>query len=229
MRDDIGQTADSRITLPGTTEPMEAFLARPAASRAGGPAVVVIQEWWGLTDDITGIASRLARDADVLALAPDLYHGRRTSEPDEAQKLAMGLDRDAALADLRAAVSWLVEHGVRQVGAMGFCMGAGLVWDLALADPRIVAAAPCYGLTELRDGRHSSARIEAHYGTADRFTPELLDEVEGLITRWNPANRVHRYDGAPHAFLNESHRHDAPEAASLAWSRIVALFRETLS
>lgn len=231
MRDDIGQTADPvttrRVSVPGTAEPMDAFVAQPAAW-TGGPAVVVIQEWWGLTDDITSIATRLATDAGVLALAPDLYHGKQATEPDDAQKLAMALDRPAALADLRAAVSWLVAEGADAVGVIGFCMGGGIAWDAALDDERIVAAAPCYGLTDF-EGRRSAARIEAHYGTHDRFAPELLDQVEAAIRSWNPENAVHRYEGAPHGFLNAGHVAQAPEAAALAWSRIVALFREALS
>jgi carboxymethylenebutenolidase len=230
MRDDIGQTADPvstrRVRVPGTAEPMDAFVARPAGWRSG-PAVVVIQEWWGLTDDITAIATRLATDASVLALAPDLYHGKQATEPDDAQKLAMALDRPAALADLRAAVSWLQAQGARAVGVIGFCMGGGIAWEAALDDPRIVAAAPCYGLTDFA-GRRSEARIEAHYGTHDRFAPELLDLVEATIRSWRPDNAVHRYPGAPHGFLNADHADQAPEAAALAWSRIVTLFREAL-
>jgi carboxymethylenebutenolidase len=112
-----------RIGVPGTAQPMEAFMAQPTGWQDGA-AVVVIQEWWGLTDDITSIATRLASDAGVLALAPDLYHGRQATEPDDAQKLAMALDRPTALADLRAAVSWLGAHGATAVGVIGFCMGA---------------------------------------------------------------------------------------------------------
>ncbi len=93
--------------------------------------------------------------------------------------------------------------------------------------PRIVAAAPCYGLTDF-EGRRSRARIEAHYGTHDRFAPELLDRLEATIRSWRPENAVHRYEGAPHAFLNDGHTAEAPAAAALAWSRIVALFREAL-
>jgi carboxymethylenebutenolidase len=230
MRGDIGQTAapvtTRRVRVPGTAEPMDAFVAQPPGWRRG-PAVVVIQEWWGLTDDITSIATRLATDAGVLALAPDLYQGKQAAEPDDAQKLAMALDRSAALADLRAAVSWLEAAGAGTIGVIGFCMGAGLAWDAVLDDPRIVAAAPCYGLTDF-EGRRSAARIEAHYGTRDRFPPELLEGVETTIRSWRPENAVHRYDGAPHAFLNAGHAAEAPEAAALAWSRIVGLFREAL-
>ena len=230
MHGDIGQTAvpviTERIAVPGTAEPMDAFTARPAGW-AGGPAAVVVQEWWGLTDDITSIATRLATDAGLLALAPDLYHGRQATEPDEAQKLAMALDRDAVLADLNAAVDWLIGAGATAVGAIGFCMGGGLVWDAVLEDERIVAATPCYGLTDF-EGRRSAAHIEAHYGTRDRFSPELLDRLEATIQGWRPENVVHRYEGAPHAFLNAGHADEAPQAAAIAWRRIVALFRETL-
>ena len=71
------------------------------------PAVVVIQEWWGLDDHIKNIAERFAR-IGFSAIAPDLYNGVVTSEPDEARKLAMSLDYQSAAKEIDGAANWLL-------------------------------------------------------------------------------------------------------------------------
>ncbi len=126
--------------------PLPCFLAR--ADDFPNPSVVVVQEWWGLNDQIRGVARRLAGER-YTAIVPDLYRGAVVEHPDEARKLAMELDRPRAVADLRAAVGWLLEHGVPTIGAMGFCMGGGLVWALAVDDDRLNAAVPFYGRADL--------------------------------------------------------------------------------
>ena len=111
-------------------ERVEGYLAAPeGAPRAG---VVVIQEWWGLNDDIRSIADRFAAGG-YLAFAPDLYNGQVAHEPDEARKLAMALERDLAARSVDLAIAWLKqERGVARVGCVGFCMGGGLTLEVAM-------------------------------------------------------------------------------------------------
>src|SRR5438876_519018 len=113
---------------------MMIYFARPdgratkgylALAGRGRPGIVVIQEWWGLNDQICGVADRFAR-LGYNALAPDLYRGRLTTSPDEANHLMSGLDfADATHEDLRGAGQYLKEHGGK-VAVMGFCMGGAL-------------------------------------------------------------------------------------------------------
>ena len=107
------------------------YLARPSGTPRAG--MIVIQEWWGLNDDIKEIADRYAAQG-YLALAPDMYHGVVTEEPDAARKMAMALERDQAAHEIDAAAAWLKTQGAAKVGCVGFCMGGGLTLATALRD-----------------------------------------------------------------------------------------------
>ena len=111
-------------------ERVQGYLAEPEGTPRAG--MIVIQEWWGLNDDIRGIAERFAAEG-YLAVAPDLYDGQVSTEPDEARKLAMALERDVAGQVVDAAIGWLkAERGVAKVGCIGFCMGGGLTMATAM-------------------------------------------------------------------------------------------------
>src|SRR5690349_6655394 len=99
----------------------QGYLAKPASG--SGPGVIVVQEWWGLNQQIKGIADRLAAEGFV-ALAPDVYHGEMATNADDAGKLMMGLDVERAEKDLRGAATALKSNGAtsQKVGAIGFCM-----------------------------------------------------------------------------------------------------------
>src|SRR4051794_23611625 len=113
----------------------------------GGPGVLVIQEWWGLNDHIKDIVERFAA-AGFVALAPDLYHGKVTTEPDGAGKLMMALNIEQAGKDMSGAIDELQRRTGRiKVGVVGFCMGGGLALVVSCQRPDAVAAvAPFYGL-----------------------------------------------------------------------------------
>ncbi len=112
----------------------EGYLAVP--DTGAGPAVIVIQELWGLVGHVTDVVDRFAGEGFV-ALAPDLYHGKSTSEPDEARKLNMGLAMDAAARDIAGAATYLtgrVENTGRGIGCVGFCLGGSLaLWSATLS------------------------------------------------------------------------------------------------
>jgi hypothetical protein len=134
-----------------------------AQAGAGRPGIVVIQEWWGLNDQICGVADRFAR-AGYNALAPDLYEGRVTQKPDEANHLMTGLDfPGAAHQDIRGAVQYLVAQGGK-VGVMGFCMGGALAAALTAAAARSSAAAhasspaPCWTTLRCINSRNQVRR-----------------------------------------------------------------------
>ncbi len=192
-----------------------------------GPAVVLIQEWWGINAHVESLAQRLASDG-FTALAPDLFHGRQTKEPDEARKMAMELERDAALIDLRAAVTWLLDNGATRVGVTGFCMGGGLAWELALTDDRVAAVAPFYGHVDFEE-RTVRVPFQAHYAGHDGWEPSMLDAIRAHVGDV-PGSEFHWYPEASHAFMNDT-RPEVYRAAdaAVAWDRLVTFFRTTLA
>jgi carboxymethylenebutenolidase len=168
-------------------------------------AVVVIQEWWGLNDQIRGVADRLAA-AGFTALVPDLYRGKCTVEAEEAHHLMNGLDfGDAAAQDVRGAVQHL-KAGGGKVGVTGFCMGGALTL-LALANvPEADAGVVWYGYPPLEylDAAKIKAPLMAHWATQDgAFALDGVDKLEASLREAKVAYEGHRYL-AHHAFANET-------------------------
>ena len=201
----------------------------------GGPGVIVIQEWWGLVDHIKDVADRFAAEG-FTALAPDLYHGQVTTEPDAAGKLLMSLNLATAGKDLSGAVDLLVERtGRAKVGATGFCMGGGLTLMLACQRPdAVAAAAPFYGGMRPDtpiDWDALAAVVEGHYAETDRgnAAPEAIKALEGDLRAKGKNATFHVYPGTHHAFFNDTRAevYDAA-AARTAWERTLALFRANL-
>src|SRR3970040_8411 len=156
------------------------YLAEPAQG-AKAPGMVVIQEWWGLNDQIKGVADKLA-SAGYRALVPDLYRGKSTVDAKEAEHLMTGLNfGDAAGQDIRGAVQYLKSSGSAKAGVTGFCMGGALTLLAAVNVPESDAAVAWYGFPPLEyiDPSKIKApllRPYAHYD--DFFTIDKVDELE---------------------------------------------------
>jgi carboxymethylenebutenolidase len=200
-----------------------------------GPGVIVIQEWWGLVPHITDIADRFAAEGFV-ALAPDMYHGEMTDEPDMAGKLLMSMNLATAGKDLSGAVDLLQERtGRTKVGVTGFCMGGGLALMAACLRPdAIAAAAPFYGGMRpdtVIEWDNLAAVVEGHYAATDRGTaaPEAVKELEATLRAKGKDATFHVYPGTQHAFFNDT-RPEVYDAAvsKTAWDRTLALFRANL-
>ena len=217
---------EERLTIDAPAGALAAYLASPQGWTVG-PAVIVIQEWWGLNPNIESICRRFA-DEGFAALAPDLYRGALTTEPDEAKKLMMQLDGPRAVEDLSAALSILVDRGAKKVGAMGFCMGGYLTHEFALTDGRLGAVVACYGLTEPK-GRDLLAPMQVHIGTDDHFDPADMRALAAKLASRDDGSELFTYEGAPHAFMNDTRPEVyRPEAAALAWERATAFLHATL-
>ena len=200
-----------------------------------GPGVIVIQEWWGLVPHITDIADRFAAEGFV-ALAPDMYHGEMTDEPDMAGKLLMSMNLATAGKDLSGAVDLLQERtGRTKVGVTGFCMGGGLALMAACLRPdAIAAAAPFYGGMRpdtVIEWDNLAAVVEGHYAATDRGTaaPEAVKELETTLRAKGKNATFHVYPGTQHAFFNDT-RPEVYDAAvaKTSWDRTLALFRANL-
>ncbi|MCA9707401.1 MAG: dienelactone hydrolase family protein [Myxococcales bacterium] len=207
------------------------YLALPPSGR--GPGLIVIQEWWGLVDHIKQVTDRFAA-AGFVALAPDLYRGDSTTNPDEAGRKLMALDIAQAGKDLCGAADHLLGLDAvspKKVGALGFCMGGQLALFAATAHDQISACVDFYGIHPNVEPDFSKLRcpVQGHFANKDGFvTPEV---ARGLVDKIRAAGGVidvHFYE-AGHAFFNDS-RPDAyvEEAAQLAWSRTLTYLHANL-
>lgn len=215
---------------------LQGYLAEPGDA-SGAPGVVVIQEWWGLNEQIRGVADRLAA-AGYRALVPDLYRGQSTLEAEEANHLMTGLDfGQAASQDIRGAVQHL-KQGSPKVGVTGFCMGGALTVLAATQVPEMDAGVVWYGLPPLEfvDAGRIGAPLMAHWGTQDEFFGSAaVDALEARLREAKVAYSGYRYL-ARHAFANETAQgprrlpatqYDATWA-QMAWDRSLRFFGRTL-
>jgi carboxymethylenebutenolidase len=202
-----------------------------AEAGKGRPAVIVIQEWWGLNPQIRGIADRYAA-AGFTALAPDLFQGRVTQDPDEASHLMNGLDFPGAThQDIRGAARHLASFGGK-VGVTGYCMGGALTIAAAVHVPEVAAAVCLYGIPprDFADPADIRVPFQGHFATHDDWcNPAAVAELEARMQAHGAAPEIFRYD-AQHAFCNEARPevYDAMCAAD-AWSRTLAFFGKHLA
>lgn len=223
------------IEFPSNGATGGGYLTTPATG--DGPGVVVIQEWWGLVPHIEQVCDRLAAEGFV-ALAPDLYHGKTVppTEPDEAGKEMMALQLDRAGRDLSGAVDELRRRSGRdQVAVVGFCMGGGLALVLACQRPDAVAACvPFYGVIPWPDAQPDYAQLQAavlgHFAENDGFfTPDAARALERQLRDLGKDVDFHVYEGAEHAFFNDTRPEVYDEtAAATAWDRTLAFLRAHL-
>ena len=212
------------------------YLAEPQAG-SKAPAMVVIQEWWGLQDQIKGVADKLAKQG-YRALVPDLYRGKVALEANEAKHLMEGLNfGDAAGQDIRGAVQYLKKSGSAKVGVTGFCMGGALTVLSACNVPEMDAGVIWYGYPPLQyvDASKIKAPLMGHWAIHDQaFAISGVDELEKKLRDAKVKFEFHRYD-AKHAFANEtadSKKLDMlrynPTAAATAWERTMDFLGKNL-
>jgi len=202
-----------------------------------GAGVIVIQEWWGLVPHIKDVADRLAAEGFTV-LAPDLYHGKTTTEPDEAGKLMMAMNIEQAAKDMSGAVDYLLgrdEVEGPKVGVIGFCMGGGLALVLACHRPDAIGATvPFYGLIPWPHAQPDYSRLDApvlgHYAGEDGFfSPDKVDDLQSNLHALGKECDFEVYPGVDHAFFNDTRPevYDA-ESAARAWVQTVGFLHSNL-
>ena len=213
------------------------YLVQPASGHMA-PAIVVIQEWWGLNDQIKQVAERLAQQG-YQALVPDLYKGQLAIEENEAKHLMDGLNfGDAASQDIRGAVQFLKAVGAPKVGVTGYCMGGTLTLLSSVFVPELDAAAVWYGYPPLEyvDAGKVKAPLMGSWAIHDDVFPIAgVDALEKKLTEAEVAYAFDRYE-AKHAFANEEAdsnnlaylKYDT-NAAGKAWDKTLAFFRKNLA
>ena len=223
------------LDIPSGTDGLTGYLATPESGR--GPGVVVIQEWWGVVPHIRSVADRLAQ-AGFVALAPDLFRGVETTEPDEAGKVMMGLRVASAGSDIAAAAGHLASSGLltsAQLGCVGFCMGGGLALLAPTVSPGIDCTVAFYPTMPWPDyqpawGNYSGKEALIHQCEADvpSTGPDIARYAEE-ISKHGGVVTVETYPGTQHAFFNDDRPevHD-PRAAALAWERTIDFLHRRL-
>ena len=217
-------TAISYLRADG--KPTNGYLAKPGRDHA--PGVIVIQEWWGLQDQIRGICDRLAR-AGYEALAPDLYGGVNVAYHDrEAANAAMSsLDfLDATDNIVRGAAQYLARSGAK-VGLTGFCLGGAVTVLGAVRVAEISAACCFYGMPprEVARARDVKVPFQGHFSKHDDWcTPEFVAGFTEGLKAGGVMHDIYIYDAA-HAFMNEQRSVHDRAAAELAWGRMLEFWK----
>lgn len=229
IRDTMVQYSSGNVT-------MKAFVAAPQ-TKEKRPAVIIVQEWWGLTDHIKDIARRYAAEGYV-AIAPDLYSRlgyALTTDAGEAGKLMNTLKQEDGLNDLNATVAYLKsvpEVDGARIGVTGFCMGGSYALMLPCVNPAIKAAVPFYGQVPNPDAplQKLSAPVLYLYGEDDGWiTKADVQRLAAALKKYNKPGEIKTYPGAPHAFFRDNDPSVyRPEAAKDAWSRTKAFFKQHL-
>ncbi len=215
-------------------KPVRGFLAKPKAAQGPLPAVIVIQEWWGLNDNIRQMAKRLAGEG-YTALAVDLYGGQVATDPGQAQKLMQAAmqNRAAGEENLRQAYNYLeTKQKAPKIGVIGWCFGGG--WSLATAlmmPDKIDATVIYYGHLETDKEKLGKLGMPvlAFFGGKDKSLPvAAVRQFETAMKELKKPVEVHVYDEADHAFANPSGQNYKEDAAKDSWQRTTAFFAKHL-
>ena len=225
---------EEAVTFTSGAEKAMGVLVTPAA-KGPSPAVIVIQEWWGLDDWVKQQARALAGEGYV-ALAVDLYRGKVTANADEAHQLMNGLPPDRALRDLKAAFAYLqgrADVKKDRIGVIGWCMGGRYALSLATEEPGLAAVVAYYGAppTDAAAIARIKAPVLGNYGGEDKGpSPDDVRAFEAAMKKAGKAVDVKLYPGAGHAFANPNNpwKGYREEAAKDAWSRVTAFFARHL-
>lgn len=220
-------------TFPSRGGDASAYVVAPPTP-GKHPAILVIQEWWGLNDWIKDDADRFASQGYVAA-AVDLYRGKVAATPEVAHELMRGLDEPRGLADLEAAVDMLSKRpdvDPQRIGAIGWCMGGGYALSFAATEPRLAAVVVNYGhlLTTPQAIDALKMPLLGNFAGEDQGIPPA--DVQAFAAKVKEKNKdvdVKIYSGAGHAFMNPNNTKGYDDAAAKdAWARIDAFFKARL-
>ncbi len=221
-----------RIEFPSNGHTCPGYLAAPSSGK--GPAVVVIQEWWGLVPHIEEVTNRFAAEG-FCALAPDLYHGKTTKSPDDAGKLVMELDAERAEREIAAAGEYLLQRpecSSKTYGVVGFCMGGGLAqYTATKEDGKVGAAVSFYGgfKSVPFDWDNLTAPLLQICGEEDAGVTAEMRKRDALLREKGKKVDLVVYPKAKHAFFNDARPEVYnPQAAQDAWKRTIDWFRANL-
>ena len=231
---DDARLQTERVTFPGAVGEVQGYLARPADADGALAGVVVIHENRGLNPHIEDVARRVALEGFV-ALAPDFLspQGGTPEDEDQARDMIGELDQEQTVQNALAAVDFLEAHEATtdRVGVVGFCWGGALANEVAVNSANVDAVVPFYGRQPASgDASKIQAPLLLHYAGLDDRINAGIPEYEQALQDAGVDYTIHMYEGANHAFHNNTSeaRYD-PQAAELAWSRTIDFFKQHLS
>lgn len=220
------------VAFAGATAKITGFLALPHDLGRRG-AIIVIHEWWGLTEWVKEQAISLAQNGFV-ALAVDLYQGKVTGDPSEARKLKRGLRQERAIDDMKVAFNYLAgrpDVDSVHIGSLGWSMGGGLAVQLAIHEPRLATCVVNYGPlpTDPEEVQKINASVLGIFGSLDRgISPSKVRAFEACMNANGKRVDVEIYEGAGHAFENPANKSRyRPKAAADAWFHTLEFFKQS--
>jgi len=219
------------ITYPGATGEVRAYLSMPRGKKKL-PAVIVIHENRGLVPHIQDVNRRMAMEG-FMALAPDALSplGGTPEDEDKGREMIGQLNREDTIKNFVAAVQYLRTHprSTGKVGCTGFCWGGAMTNQVAVNAPDLVAAVPYYGTPSApEDVPRIKASVMAHYAGNDERINAGIPAFEEALKKAGIDYQIFIYEGAEHAFNNDTSPRYNKAAAELAWSRTVRFFRDKL-
>jgi carboxymethylenebutenolidase len=194
------------ITFSSGAEMPSAYVALPEGA-GRKPAIIVIQEWWGLNDFVKSTADEFAKKGYV-AFAPDLYRGKVATDPDTAHQLMRGMPEDRAIRDLKAAFDYLRSRDdvdATRMGSVGWCMGGGYSLALALEQPKLAGAVIYYGRLVTDDAKIKSLAVPllGNFGGKDEgIPPDTVREFERKAKAAGKVVDFKIYPDAGHGFAS---------------------------
>jgi len=219
------------IKYPGETGDVLAHFARPKGDEKL-PGVIVIHENRGLNPHTEDVTRRVALEG-FLAIAPDALSplGGTPEDADEARSLMRKLDSQETTKNFVAAVKYLKTHprSTGKVGITGFCWGGGVTNQVAVNSPDVQAAVPFYGRQPApEDIPKIKGSLLIHYAGDDERINAGIPAFEAALKEASVDYKIFMYEGAGHAFFNDTGSRYHEEAAKLAWERTMAFFKKKL-
>lgn len=212
----------------------QGYLALPEKPGSGQPAIILVQEWWGVTDWIKQSADRYAAKGYVV-LAPDLYRGKIAADADEAHQLMRGLPEDRAMGDMKAAFEFLAARpdvDPARIAVAGWCMGGGYALAFGVQEPRLAGVIVNYGrlISDPEKIKQIKAPVQGNFGGTDKGIP--VDDVrafeQSLKDNGTEADFM-IFEESGHAFMNPGNAKGYDKAATeKAWARMDAFFEKHL-
>ena len=219
------------IKYKGETGEVQAHQAKPKGEDKL-PGVIVIHENRGLNSHIKEVTRRMALEG-FLAVGPDALspYGGTPEDSDKARDLIGQLDSEKTIKNFVAAVKYLKTHpeSTGTVGVTGFCWGGGMTNQVAVHSGDVNAAAPFYGRQPAKeDVPKINASMLIHYAGDDERINAGVPEFEAALMETGIEYTIYMYEGAKHAFFNDTSNRYDEDASKLAWKRTIDFFNEKL-
>jgi carboxymethylenebutenolidase len=220
------------VSYKSGDETVQGVLYTPAG-KGPFPGIIVIHEWWGLSDWVKDQASKLS-DQGYVTLAIDLYRGKVATSPELAHELMNGLPEDRTKRDLHAAFVFLTSQpdvAKDRIGSIGWCMGGGFSLDVALQEPTLRAVVINYGhlVTDPQSLKQINASVLGLFGAHDQGITPSVPKFESSLKELGKSVDITVYPDAGHGFENPINKDGyRPEDAADAWQRTVKFFAATL-